>query len=271
MKNLLLAAAIGDISGVPYEFKGRTKDYDAIDLLNPKNKYSDDTICTFACAEALIEGKDMAECLHRRGREDFYRGFGGRFAKWLMSPEIKPSYGSFGNGSGMRASSAGFLAKTKEECIELATQTALPTHDHPEGIKGAQATALCIYLARKGEPVKDIRNRISKEFGYELSLSVEEIRPRYSWQGLDGKGNGGICQDSVPQAIICALEARDFEDAIRNAVSIGGDSDTIGCITGGIAEGLFGIPEAIREEGMTYLPKELRLIVEEFETKYGCR
>ena len=104
-----------------------------------------------------------------------------------------------------------------------------------------------------------------------LSLSVDEIRPRYSWQGLDGKGNGGICQDSVPQAIICALEARDFEDAIRNAVSIGGDSDTIGCITGGIAEGLFGIPEAIREEGMTYLPKELRLIVEEFETKYGCR
>ena len=109
MNNLLLAAAIGDISGVPYEFKGRTKDYDAIDLLNPKNKYSDDTICTFACAEALIAGKDMAECLHRRGREDFYRGFGGRFAKWLMSPEIKPSYGSFGNGSGMRASSAGFL------------------------------------------------------------------------------------------------------------------------------------------------------------------
>ena len=152
-------------------------------------------------------------------------------------------------------------AKTSAEC----------THNHPEGIKGAQATALCIYLARKGEPVKDIRNRISKEFGYELSLSVEEIRPRYSWQGLDGKGNGGICQDSVPQAIICALEARDFEDAIRNAVSIGGDSDTIGCITGGIAEGLFGIPEAIREEGMTYLPKELRLIVEEFETKYGCR
>lgn len=151
MKNLLLAAAIGDISGVPYEFEGRTKNYDAIDLLNPDNTYSDDTICTFACAEALLEGKDMAECLHRRGREDFHRGFGGRFARWLISPEIKPSYGSFGNGSGMRASSAGFLAKTKEECIDYATQTALPTHDHPEGIKGAVATALAIFYANQGK------------------------------------------------------------------------------------------------------------------------
>ena len=190
MKNLLLAAAIGDISGVPYEFEGRTKNYDAIDLLNPDNTYSDDTICTFACAEALLEGKDMAECLHRRGREDFHRGFGGRFARWLISPEIKPSYGSYGNGSGMRASSAGFLAKTKEECIDYATQTALPTHDHPEGIKGAVATALAIYYANQGEDKDFIRKNVLDEYYPEWSnkivaASTNEASRTFFIEGMD--------------------------------------------------------------------------------------
>ncbi len=108
------------------------------------------------------------------------------------------------------------------------------THNHPEGIKGAQATALCIYLAREGASIDGIRKRIEKDFGYDLSMSVDEIRPRYSWGGLDDAGNGGSCQDSVPQAIICALDATDFEDAVRNAISIGGDSDTIGCILSGM-------------------------------------
>ena len=144
------------------------------------------------------------------------------------------------------------------------------THNHPEGIKGAQATALCIYLAREGASIDDIRKRIEKVFGYDLSMSVDEIRPRYSWRGLDDAGNGGTCQGSVPQTIICALDATDFEDAVRNAISIGGDSDTIGCITGGIAEALYGIPDDIRQKGMSYLPQDLKKVVEEFEKKYGC-
>ena len=144
------------------------------------------------------------------------------------------------------------------------------THNHPEGIKGAQATALCIYLAREGASIDGIRKRIEKVFGYDLSMSVDEIRPRYSWRGLDDAGNGGTCQGSVPQAIICALDATDFEDAVRNAISIGGDSDTIGCITGGITEALYGIPDDIRQKGMSYLPQDLKKVVEEFEKKYGC-
>ena len=129
-----------------------------------------------------------------------------------------------------------------------------------------------MYLScKKGEAADAIRKRIEKEFEYDLSLSVENTRDRYSWQGLDGAGNGGTCQGSVPQAIICALEATSFEDAVRNAISIGGDSDTIGCITGSIAEPLFGIPDDIRQKGMSYLPQELKDVVEEFENKYGKR
>ena len=163
---------------------------------------------------------------------------------------------------------------TKSRCTfplkSLAAQaSAACTHNHPEGIKGAQATALCIYLARHGQTVREIRTRIEKDFGYDLSLHVDEIRDRYSWDGLDGVGDGGTCQDSVPQAIVCVLEALDFEDAIRNSISIGGDSDTIGCIAGGIAEALFGIPKEMREKGMSYLPMELKQVVDEFEQKYG--
>ena len=151
MKNLLLSAAIGDIAGMPYEFKGRTKDYNTVDLLLPTNTYTDDTVCTFACAEALLRGLNMAENLWNRCRADFYRGFGGRFARWLIAKEIQPSYHSYGNGSGMRVSAAGFMAKSVEECIDLATKTALPTHDHPEGIKGAVATALTIFYGMQGK------------------------------------------------------------------------------------------------------------------------
>ena len=249
MNNLLLAAAIGDISGVPYEFKGRTKDYDAIDLLNPKNKYSDDTICTFACAEALIAGKDMAECLHRRGREDFYRGFGGRFARWLMSPEIKPSYGSLGNGSGMRASSAGFLAKTKEECIELATQTALPTHDHPEGIKGAVATALAIFYAHQGKDKYFIRKNVLDEYYPDWSdKTYAEIKPGFHFNET--------CQLTIPPAIICFLESKDFVDCLKLAISLGGDADTLAAIAGPMAYAYYKfMPEELIANAKAKLPK----------------
>ncbi len=164
LKNLLLSEAIGDIAGMPYEFEGRTKVYNKVNLLYLGNDYTDDTVCTFACAEALLHHKDMAETLWRRGREDFYRGFGGRYAKWLAAREVGPSYHSFGNGSAMRCSAAGFMAKTKEECINLATQTAKPTHDHPEGIKGAVSTALAIHYAILGEDKDFIRKNVLDEY-----------------------------------------------------------------------------------------------------------
>ena len=150
----------------------------------------------------------------------------------------------------------------------MAQRSAECTHNHPEGIKGAQATALCIFMARNGATPSDIKQRIEQDYGYDLSLTIDEIRPRYSWEGLDGAGNGDTCQGSVPQAIACALQATDFEDAIRNAISIGGDSDTIGCITGAIAEALFGVPQWMGAKALSRLPHPLRQVVERFTNTY---
>lgn len=168
----------------------------------------------------------------------------------------------------MRVTPVGWAFRTLAETLDAAKLSAECTHNHPEGIKGAQATALCIFMARNGKSASEIRRTVTERFGYDLSLTVDEIRPRYSWHGLDGIVDGGTCQGSVPQAITCALEATSFEDAVRNAVSIGGDSDTIACITGGIAEALFGIPDDIRRQGMEYLPEKLKAVVDEFEAKY---
>ena len=204
-------------------------------------------------------------------------GYGSGFRRWItrtiVDGDFSP-YNSCGNGSAMRVGPVGWLSikiplLNEKLILNKAKESAECTHNHPEGIKGAQATALCIYLARKGTPVGEIRRRIEKDFSYDLSMSVEELRPRYSWQGLDEAGNGGTCQGSVPQAIICALEAKDFEDAVRNAISIGGDSDTIGCITGSIAEALYGIPNDIRQKGLSYLPNEFKKVIDEFEDKFG--
>lgn len=259
MKNLLLAAAIGDISGVPYEFKGRTKNYNDVDLLNPENTYSDDTICTFACAEALLEGKDMAECLHRRGREDFYRGFGGRFALWLASREVQPPYGSYGNGSGMRASAAGFLARDKEECIAYATQTALPTHDHPEGIKGAVATALAIFYAKQGEGKDFIRRNVLDEFYPDWSKETYEgIKPGYQFNET--------CQLTIPAAIICFLESEDYADCLKLAIALGGDADTLAAIAGPMAYAHYkAMPEELVENAKAKLPKWMLDLNEKFD------
>ena len=191
MKNLLLSVAIGDIAGMPYEFKGRTKDYNAVDLLLPQNTYTDDTVCTFACADALLHNLDMAMSLRIRCRADFYRGFGGMFARWLIAKETQPPYNSFGNGSGMRVSAAGFMAKSKEECIEMATQTALPTHNHPEGIKGAMATALAIFYGMQGHNKDFIRVHVLDEYYPEWSLrTYDEIKPAYDFDET--------CQQTIP-------------------------------------------------------------------------
>lgn len=249
MKNLLLSAAIGDISGVPYEFEGRTKSYDAVDLLNPHNTYSDDTVCTFACAEALLDHKDMAECLHRRGREDFNRGFGGRFARWLMNPEIMPPYNSFGNGSGMRASAAGFLATTQEQCLDYAWQTAMPTHNHPEGIKGAEATALAIFLAKEGRTKADIREQVLNRYYPDWAgKPYFKIKPGYRFDET--------CQLTIPAAIICFLESTSYADCLKLAISLGGDADTLAAIAGPMAYAFYRhIPEPLIANAKAKLPQ----------------
>lgn len=273
----MLGAIIGDIVGSIYEFSNiKRKDFP---FWGKYCEYTDDSILTIATAAWLLQGGDVARFYSKYAEENRtpMGGYGSMFRSWvtrtIVDNDFSP-YNSCGNGSAMRVSPVGWLESNIPFCgekyiLKMAKISAECTHNHPEGIKGAQATALCIYLARKGKSASEIRNRIEKDFEYDLSLSVDMIRSRYSWQGLDQKGGGGTCQGSVPQAITCALEATDFEDAVRNAISIGGDSDTIGCITGSIAEALFGIPEDIREKGMSYLPKELRYVVEKFEHKFG--
>lgn len=273
----MLGAIIGDIVGSKYEFQNiKTKEFP---LFGKYCDFTDDSILTIATADWLLHGGNVAEYYYRYASsyDNPMGGYGTGFLRWVCAIQDGSAYyayNSCGNGSAMRVGPVGWLSSDvpfmgERLILSKAKESSECTHNHPEGIKGAQATALCIYLARKGASTNDIRKRIEEDFNYDLSLSVDEIRPRYSWQGLDGAGNGGTCQGSVPQAIVCALEATDFEDAVRNAISIGGDSDTIGCITGSIAEALFGIPDDLREKGMSYLPQEFKKVIEEFEDKYG--
>lgn len=191
-------------------------------------------------------------------------GYGGGFKLWLVrsirQQDYRP-YNSCGNGSAMRVGPVGWAFDTIEEILAKAKESAECTHNHPEGIKGAQATALAIMMARHECDKNEIRSEIEKRFEYDLQFTCEQIRPTYTW--------GGTCQDSVPQAIVAFLDGEDYEDSIRNAISIGGDSDTIGCITGSIAEAYFGVPADLRNSAMNYLPEEFQSIISEFENKFG--
>ena len=193
-------------------------------------------------------------------------GYGSGFLEWVNCTRWEKKfipYYSCGNGSAMRVGPVGWAFDSKKEVLAKAKESAECTHNHPEGIKGAQATALCIFMARHGATKEDIRHEIEKRFQYDLHFACDEIRSTYEW--------GATCQDSVPQAIVAFLDGEDFEDCIRNAISIGGDSDTIGCITGSIAEAFYGIPNDIREKGLSYLPYKLKKIVWAFEEKYPCK
>lgn len=269
----MIGSIIGDIVGSIYEFANiKTKEFD---LFQERCGYTDDSILTLATADWLMNGGDSALYYLEYALKNPYPlgGYGTGFTQWVHMANrgiIRP-YNSCGNGSAMRVGPVGWFGSSKANVLQKAKESAECTHNHPEGVKGAQATALCIFMARMGEGKETIRATISNEFGYELSMPVDEIRRRYSWQGIDRKGNGGICQESVPQAIICALDAKDFEDAIRNAVSIRGDSDTIACISGSIAEPLYGVPASVKEQALSYLPEEFKTLVREFEQKYGNR
>lgn len=266
----MIGALIGDTIGSIYEFDNiKTKDFE---LFTPRMEPTDDSILTIATAHWLLDGGQPGGYYYRWASAYRYPmgGYGPGFLSWLARSrnDIAPAYNSCGNGSAMRVSPVGWAFDSEAQTLEAAKRSSECTHDHPEGIKGAQATALCIFMARHGATALDIKKRIEQDFGYNLSMSIDEIRPRYSWQGLDNAGDGGTCQGSVPQAIACALQATDFEDAVRNAVSIGGDSDTIACITGAIAEALFGIPQWIKDKVLPLLDERQLDIVTRFCNTY---
>lgn len=247
----MLGAAIGDVVGSVFEADPiKTKDFP---LFGPGACCTDDTVCTVAVADALLTGDDPAARLRLWGRCYPHAGYGGTFRRWLQADDAGP-YGSWGNGAAMRVSPAGWLAGSRAEALALAERVTTVTHDHPEGLRGAKAVAWAVWLARAGTPPVTLRQTIAAAFGYDLSASVDEIRPAYSFDLS--------CQGTVPPALVCAVEASDFEDAVRNAVSLGGDADTLACIAGAIAEPLFGIPEALRERARRFLSQDLLTVLD---------
>ncbi len=261
----MLGAIIGDIVGSRFEWNNNKTKY--FELLNDKCFFTDDTVMTLAIAKAILHSKsdysDLSSLsikyMQEVGRNYPSCGYGGSFGLWVFSNNPKP-YNSFGNGAAMRVSPVGFVAKSLDQAISLSKKVTEVTHNHPEGIKGAEATAVAIYLARNGYNINDIKNYIDKHY-YKMNFTLDEIRDTYKFNET--------CQDTVPQAIMAFLESTSFEDAIRNAISIGGDSDTLAAITGGIAEACYGIPKEIRNKALTYLDKRLLNILLDFENKYG--
>ena len=266
----MYGAILGDIIGSPFEFDrgDKTKEFD---LFTKGCDFTDDSVMTIAVGEALLAVgtqatvKEIEEAVVTNmqdwGKRYPYAGYGGRFGYWLGERNPKP-YGSYGNGSAMRVSAAGWLYDSMERTREVARATANVTHNHPEGIKGAEATASAIYLARKGSSKEEIKEYIEREFHYNLDRTLDEIRPGYHMDET--------CQRTVPEAMIAFLESKDFEDAIRNAVSLGGDTDTLGAITGSIAEAFYGIPAVLIAECRSRMAEGLMTdILDEFDHALG--
>ncbi|MBW2450734.1 MAG: ADP-ribosylglycohydrolase family protein [Deltaproteobacteria bacterium] len=254
----MIGAIAGDIIGSVYEHNQiKAKDFP---LFDSRCRFTDDTVLTVAIADSILSGKPYADTIRIIGRRYPDAGYGGSFKQWLYSDEPSP-YNSWGNGSAMRVSPVGFAFPTQDEVLYQAKKTALVTHNHPEGIKGAQATALAVFLARTQHDKATIRSQINMLFDYDLNRSIDEIRPFYSFDVS--------CQRTVPEAIIAFLDSESYEDAIRNAVSLGGDSDTLACIAGGIAEAFYGgVPVAISAKVEKFLTPELWRITKSFSAKY---
>lgn len=255
----MIGAIAGDIIGSVYEFDNiKTTDFR---LFSPQCDFTDDSIMTVAVADWLmndgaLRSERLTERMQYYGRLYPNHGYGDKFRLWLRSRSPRP-YNSWGNGSAMRVSAVGWLAHSMEETMRLSRQSAEVTHNHPEGIKGAQATAAAVYLARKGASKAEIKRFVAETFGYDLCRTCDGIRPDYRFNVS--------CQGSVPEAVIAFLESSDYEDAVRLAVSLGGDSDTIACITGGIAEAFYhGVPQPIVSEVCSRLDEPLLDIVHQF-------
>lgn len=259
----MYGAISGDMIGAPYEFDrgDKTKKFP---LFSRGSEFTDDSVMTVAVAEALMDtighSDDeiriaLVRSMKKWGRKYPYAGYGNMFSRWLQNENPKP-YGSYGNGSAMRVSSAGWLYDTLEETRHIAALTAEVTHNHPEGIKGAEAAVSAIFLARTGHSKEEIKDYIVREFGYDLSRTCDEIRPTYY--------HVETCQQTVPEAVTAFLEGTDFEDVIRTAVSLGGDCDTLTCIAGGMAEAFYGMPDSIKEEVRKRLPADMLMVCDRF-------
>lgn len=257
-EGFLLGAVAGDIIGSVYEhYSVKKTDFP---IFSGLSRFTDDTAMTVAVADWLLGTTALVPSLQDYVRRYPKAGYGGMFRQWAMSANPLP-YHSFGNGSAMRVSPVGWAFDTLEETLRHAAESAAVTHDHPEGIKGAQAVAACIFLARKGESKTYIQEYIEQHFGYDLHRTCNEIRPNYRFDVT--------CQGSVPESIIAFLESTDFESAIRLAVSLGGDADTMGAIAGSIAEAFYGgAPENIRQECVRLLPADMIGVLHQFSDKY---
>ena len=260
----MYGAILGDIIGCPYEFDqgDKTKGFP---LFTEESEFTDDSVMTIAVAEALMDTKGKTDdeirkalvaSMRKWGRKDLGAGYGGQFIQWLLSDNPQP-YGSCGNGSAMRVSSAGWLYDSLEETRKAARLTAEVTHNHPEGIKGAESVAAVIWLARNGWSKEDIRKFVTKTFSYDLSRTCDEIRPGYH--------HVETCQETVPEAITAFLEGQDFEDVIRTAVSLGGDCDTLTCIAGSMAEAFYGVPASLVRACWERITPEMQEVLERFD------
>ena len=261
----MIGAILGDIIGSPYEFDAgdKTKDFP---LFSEESQFTDDTVMTLAVAQGFMDSMEGADdeairenivrTMHEFGQRYPNAGYGGCFGMWLFLEGYEP-YNSFGNGSAMRVSSAAWLFDNLDAVRHAARLSAEVTHNHPEGIKGAESTAAAIFLARTGHCKDEIKTYIEENFGYDLSRTCDEIRPTYH--------HIESCQRTVPEAIIAFLEGSDFEDVIRTAVSLGGDCDTLAAIAGSIAEAFYGVPGALKEECRLRLPDDMRAVLERFD------
>ena len=256
----MIGAIIGDIVGSRFErYNHKSKDFE---LFNARCRPTDDSMMTLAIAKALVDSNEDYSDLSKKaiywmqtiGCAHKNAGYGGGFRRWLQADHPRP-YNSYGNGAAMRISPVGWVADSIEEVKDLSYKVTSVTHNHSEGLKGAEATAICIYLARNNYTKEDIKEYINNNY-YNINFTLLEIRDDYKFDVS--------CQGSVPQALECFFESEDYEDAIRNAISIGGDSDTIGAICGGIAEAYYGLPDEIKEKVRDYLDDDLLDIIDEF-------
>jgi len=255
----MLGAIVGDVIGSVHEgARTKTKDFP---LFVHRSTFTDDSVLTVAVAEWILTGQDLVHLLHTYYEAYPGRGYGMMFHRWARG-RVREPYNSFGNGAAMRVSPVGFAFESIEEVLAWSKRSAEVTHNHPEGVRGAQATAAAIFLARRVHDKDQIRDTIQSQFGYELSGKLAQIRPKYEFDET--------CQGTVPQALVAFFESTSYEDAIRNAISLGGDADTLACITGGVAEAYYGgTPSDLAKPALAMLDERLVAVIDRFRRRYG--